>query len=115
MVAFNFKEQFVPNIKKGIKKQTIRKTIRCKKGDKLELYTGMRTKQCKKIKDTICIDIYPIAITENKLSSGRTQLITKTNLDNFAIKDGFKNWEDFKLFFKIHYGLPFYGYVYIFE
>jgi hypothetical protein len=115
MVAFNFKEQFVSAIKQGTKTQTIRQSIRCKEGDILQLYTGMRTKQCKKIKDTVCEFIYPITITEDKLSSRRTQLIRKQDLNNFARKDGFKDYEELKAFFKTNYGLPFSGYVYTFK
>lgn len=115
MVAFNFKEQFVLAIKQGTKTQTIRQTIRCKEGDILQLYTGMRTKQSKKLKDVVCEYIYPITITEDKLISRRTQLTQKKDLNNFARKDGFKDYEELKAFFKAHYGLPFSGYVHTFK
>ena len=50
MVAYNFQKQFADAVERGEKRQTIRAPRRdgrhAKVGDKLQLYTGMRTKQC---------------------------------------------------------------------
>lgn len=51
MVAFNFMPQFAPLVASGTKTQTIRQTARAKPGDRLQLYTGQRTKACRKLVD----------------------------------------------------------------
>jgi hypothetical protein len=48
----------------GKKLSTIRQKKRCKVGDKMQLYTGQRTKGCKKILDATCIGTAQITITE---------------------------------------------------
>lgn len=60
MPALNFQWHFAPLIRDDIKTSTIRKERKdgrahCKPGDVLKLYTGMRTKQCKLIKEVRCI------------------------------------------------------------
>lgn len=64
MPAYSFQQRFVPMVKEGTKKQTIR-TFRKSPpriGQKAHLYTGMRTKNCQKlikdspdIKDVKCV------------------------------------------------------------
>lgn len=52
MAAYNFKSQFVPKIESGEKTQTVRrigKRVHAKPGQPVQLYTGMRTKKCRKI------------------------------------------------------------------
>ena len=44
MVSFNFQHEFAEPILTGIKIQTIRGKARCKPGDPMNLFTGMRTK-----------------------------------------------------------------------
>ena len=112
MVAFNFKPEFVDLIKSGIKTQTIREKARCKIGDNLQLYTGMRTKACKKIIDAVCTSITPIYIDSGseivKLGSHR---LNAAQLEELAIKDGFNNDDNFLLFFNDNYGEFFNGYL----
>ncbi|MEM6837667.1 MAG: ASCH domain-containing protein [Cyanobacteria bacterium P01_C01_bin.120] len=58
MVAYNFKSQFADLVRQGEKCQTIRATGKrrhAQVGDRLQLYTGMRTKSCKKLADAICL------------------------------------------------------------
>jgi hypothetical protein len=54
MPAYNFQKQFAPLVQSGEKRQTIRtlgKRSHAQPGNKLQLYTGMRTKQCRKLVD----------------------------------------------------------------
>lgn len=37
MVAINFKPEFAEPVESGVKRQTIRQTARCRRGDKTEL------------------------------------------------------------------------------
>ena len=52
MVAYSLKPRFIPPILSGAKRQTIRAISRRRHaipGETLQLYTGMRTKQCRLI------------------------------------------------------------------
>ena len=64
MPAYNFQRQFVGPILALEKPHTIRPERKnpTEVGDALYLYTGMRTKQCKLIATTPCIDVKWIGI-----------------------------------------------------
>lgn len=114
MVAFNFKKEFAPDVESGEKTQTIREKLRCKVGDKLQLYTGQRTKSCRKLMDTICIGIAKIKIDSDcpwSLSNVEGEVHTMRNGKPFHELDGFKNAKDMVDFFEKNYGLPFEGYL----
>jgi len=65
MPALNFKKEFVPLIKKGFKKMTIRKDRKCPimEGNKLYLYSGMRTANCEKIAEAKCTEVGCLGLT----------------------------------------------------
>ncbi len=110
MPALNFKKHFAEKILKGFKKQTIRlprkRPIRV--GDKLYLYTGMRTKQCELIATTECIEVRKIELRRAKAKLGG-RIITYHDAFNLAVRDGFTGYHDMLDFFEEHYGLPFKG------
>lgn len=63
MVAYNFKSQFASLVESGAKRQTIRalgKRRHAKPGELLQLYTGQRTRYCRKLLDATCGDVTPI-------------------------------------------------------
>lgn len=67
MVAYNFREHFAPLIASGTKRQTIREIgarRHARPGDALQLYTGMRTRNCRKIlaDDPKCRGAYAIQL-----------------------------------------------------
>lgn len=65
MVAYNFKKQFVPLVESGVKRQTIRalgKRRHAQQGDALTLYTGQRTKHCRRLLDTLCSSVTTISM-----------------------------------------------------
>ena len=64
MPALNFKV-FTDKIISSEKCQTIRPVGKRKYviGDKLYLYTGQRTKQCKKLGEAVCSEVVPITLT----------------------------------------------------
>jgi hypothetical protein len=117
MVAINFKKEFVGAILAGDKAQTIRPKARCKVGDTLQLYTGQRTKYCKKISDAICTDVTPIEIHDAMIKlNGR--VLQMGEMASFVKDDGFKhkrtdalNVSEFISFFEKHYALAFKGFV----
>jgi hypothetical protein len=110
MVAINF-TVFIDKIESGAKRQTIRQTARCKVGDMLQLYTGMRHKNCRKLGDAVCEAIYPIHIEKNGYGVGDARVIIRhpIRLNAAAYLDGFKCWDDMAQFFEKQYGLPFEG------
>jgi hypothetical protein len=131
MVAINF-TVFQDKILSGEKRQTIRKAARCKPGDRLQLYTGMRTKQCRKLGDAVCMDVVGIGLSRSHLEfheHGSVEIPSERmiardiarpvklfDVDNimpheFAQIDGFSNLDDMLNFFDRNYGLPFEGVV----
>jgi hypothetical protein len=70
MPAYSFQERFVPLITDGSKNHTIRKRRArgfAKKDDTLYLYYGMRTKNCKKLREEICTDVHTIFLGHSNL------------------------------------------------
>ena len=69
MVAYNFKPQFVPLIETGAKQQTIRSPRKrhTQPGEAMQLYTGMRTKACRKLvtPDPLCISVEPLLLHDD--------------------------------------------------
>jgi len=124
MVAYSFKERFIEPIRRGLvspypdtngvrpKRQTIRAVGRrrhARPGDILQLYYGMRTKQCRRIGvarcstvdevrilfDTSALRQYVIASIETVETSGsRTHRLYQTvrELNSFALSDGFPDY-----------------------
>ncbi len=118
MPAFNFKPQFADDVESGKKPQTIRAErkdgrVPCKVGDTITLYTGMRTKACRKLGVGKCTGVTPVSIHE--YPAGTPQLFIAgamiLNEDDFAQADGFENSAEFYKFFEDTHGLPFRGWL----
>lgn len=100
MVAYNFQKQFVTEIQAGKKHQTIRayrkNNRHARVGERLQLYTGLRTKNCRKLfdKDPICnaVDSVEIYIKEagqiEQIVLNGTHL-NSNEIEEFAKADGF--------------------------
>jgi hypothetical protein len=113
MVAYSFKAQFADAVAAGTKHQTIRangKRRHARPGDKLQLYTGMRTKACRKLRDAVCHDACPILIERDKVFTFHPQeIFLGDDLERLAKADGFKTWTEMRDFFETNHGLPFSG------
>lgn len=106
----------VENGKPYWKRQTIRKLRKrpFKVGDILYLYTGLRTKNCRKIGEAFCTEIEEIKLClsssipwayEKRFTVDRDywKLLTTPELDQLAIDDGFNSlMEMWKWFQKTH-------------
>lgn len=100
MVAYSFAPQFVAPIAARTKLQTVRahRTRHARVGEAIQLYTGMRTKQCCKIVDVdpVCIDVRSILIdvdpADRRLIS-RIHIecvsLSPWDIEDFAKSDGF--------------------------
>ncbi|HEY4112905.1 MAG TPA: hypothetical protein VGM17_02485 [Rhizomicrobium sp.] len=98
MVAYSFKRQFIEPIRSGSKRQTIRaeRKRHARIGETLQLYTGMRTKQCMLIGTAVCSGVDPIEIdfVGDEIAIGaRPPFCGAAALDRFARADGFADWK----------------------
>jgi hypothetical protein len=111
MPALNFQKQFAPKVESGEKRQTIRAERKnpIKRNDHLYLYTGMRTKSCRKLRDATCVNVEPVEILENGVMTLSGIVLNRKMKDVIAIKDGFENWNEMWLWFKNTHGFPFKG------
>src|SRR6266404_9068991 len=106
MVAYSFRPRFVDPILGGRKRQTIRAIGRrrhARRGDPLQLYTGMRTKHCRLIGRATCIDVVEVGLrfAEDKdLEDVITNPPRSVDLDEFARRDGFADWDEMKAFWR---------------
>jgi hypothetical protein len=134
MVAYSFRPRFVDAIKLGLgkyafegsqsifgpKRQTIRaigKRRHARSGELLQLYTGMRTRQCKLIGYARCTEVLIIVIAFGKTPNSTIISIDEharymgTGLTTFARLDGFSDWDDMLSFWEKEHGTeqPFRG------
>ena len=124
MPALNFKKEFAHLVELGLKDpnhpNAKRQTIRAqrkdgrdpKPGDHLYLYTGMRTVSCRKIGDTTCKSVEPIAIEGSGKVVVGTKVMNLEEEEKFARADGFPSACEFLSFFEKTHGFPFYGFLY---
>lgn len=113
MVAFNFAPEFADAVASGEKRQTIRQTKRGKVGDRVQLYTGQRTKACRKLvdPDPVLEVVDYVGIRPDYLTVGDVRK-HPADIDAFARQDGFENYRAMVAWFEKKYGSPyFYGYV----
>ncbi len=106
MPAYNFKKEFAHAVETGQKMQTIRPERRrpTKPGERLKLYTGMRTKNCRLLVDTICKNVRPVEIHSTHIVVGGLVLSSEERIE-LAANDGFDSLELFYDFFRNIYGL----------
>ncbi len=104
---------FIDKILSGEKRQTIRRASpkwgNVKAGDKLTLYTGLRTKACRKLGEAVVESITPIVLLPAEEDcETRTALWSirpcAYDLKSMIFADGFESVDDFWKFFVEHYG-----------
>jgi hypothetical protein len=120
MPLYNFKVRFADAVATGQKCQTIRKRRRGdrdpKVGDTLYLYTGIRTKRARKLRQAITTRVRPIRI-DARMQEGALQplvtldddVLTIDDVRMLANKDGFRDAREFLSWFEEVHGLPFAG------
>lgn len=97
MVAYSFKSAFVADIEARIKRQTIRlpRPRHARPGERVQLFQGMRTKQCRKIiPDPVCAGIDRVVIDTRDRDlhleiNGCVLDVASPEADAFARADGF--------------------------
>lgn len=101
MVSFNFQPEFIPDIESGRKVGTIRRTLRCQPGQKMHLYTGLRTRECRLIAVKECNQVLRCIIEPRGVALAKPQYkgepfglaqLELSGSDIFAMADGFRNF-----------------------
>lgn len=123
MPAINFKAQFADDVEWGHKRQTVRAHRKdgrdhAKVGDRLKLYTGMRTKSCRLLGtakvtriDTIWMDAVSMKLNGKHVFSTLHSRDDPPTDNEFAQADGFDGFTQMANWFEDVHGLPFEGVV----
>jgi len=117
MPSLNFQKQFADLVSGGQKTQTIRanRKFPIKVGDTLHLFTGMRTKACRKLGVGRCISVKEIAIGVgihyDEIMGGDCLYLTTAERAKLARADGFSCATELLDWFRSTHGLPFCGHV----
>lgn len=126
MPLLNFQKQFASGVRASVdeayklrsKEKPKRTTIRAmrkrpfKKGDKLYLYTGLKTKNCHKLGEAICTkaELCKMDYKDSELTiSMDDRKLTWEEIIRLANIDGFSAVYDFIKWFQDNYGFPFIG------
>jgi len=114
MPALNYQARFAPLVESGQKRQTIR-AMRKRPfvaGDTLYHYTGMRTKACRKLLESVCHDA--VVIEMGGAPNQEWVMLNRIYLDAddiflIARADGFQCGVDMLDWFRKVHGFPFKG------
>ena len=114
MPLIGYKIQFAPLVKFGKKRQTIRAMRKrpFKVGDRLYHYTGLRTKNCRKLLESDCKEVQQIIIDKKGDVYIDGRCLYESAKESFAYTDGFRGYEKWRQmlnFFEKNHGLPFEG------
>ena len=111
MPALNFKTRFAEAVEWGAKVETIRARRKrpIKVGDRLYLYTGQRTKSCRKLGEGRCHTIKSVCIWPDSIVIEGVKIPWGWHADCFARRDGFEDWPEMRDWFVGERGLPFRG------
>jgi hypothetical protein len=109
MALLGFKKRFAPKVRGGKKRQTIRnfRKYPIRVGETLYLYTALRTKYSEKLREAKCksVDVITISFNTGSISYGSEILTKDHELDSFAKKDGFNDWNDMRDFWIQEHGV----------
>jgi hypothetical protein len=108
MVAYSFQKRFIKPIEDGSKRQTIRgkgKRRHANVGDQLQLYFAQRTQHCRKIIDDVpCLgqSVCVLTLEHGEITGAEVDGQKLTDLDAFAVADGFEDIDDMSQFWREH-------------
>ena len=97
MALLGFQKWKADKVVRGECRQTIRarRAHPVKVGDWLILATGVRTKNYRRIADTVCTEAFPIQAASAPHGNGYMWLdITRKQLNDLAMRDGFESASD---------------------
>lgn len=117
-MLIGFKKQFAHLVESGEKTQTVRSFPKRvpRIGETAYLYTGLRTKGCRKLGEAIIEGISVVMINWHSMKlahfcQDKSQPLAGTGFDieRFAVLDGFSCWKEMRDWFEATHGLPFEG------
>lgn len=99
MVAYNFMAQFAEPVSDGRKPHTVRangKRRHAIRGDRLQLYTGMRSPKCRLLREVLCIGSWPVHLPAcSEFGPGvwsiNHRVLSQLQMRALAQADGFKD------------------------
>lgn len=114
MPLLNFQSRFAPHVESGEKRQTIRAYRKDgrdpKVGDRLYLYTGARTKACRKLGEATVRRVTTFEIEAPVLAvGGKIYGIRDRRIRAIALRDGFSSADAMVHWFRKVHGFPFRG------
>lgn len=118
MPGLGFSPRFADLVESGKKVQTIRSPRKhpIRRGDRVYLWTGLRTPKARKLGEGIVELVEPIALSECRdtltleIGRGARALFHGRRWDHaLAIADGFESFEALVAWFRDAHGLPFRG------
>lgn len=114
MSLLGFKARFAGPVERREKRQTIRAKVNGHAvGRPIQLYTGLRTKSCRKLvaDDPVCTSIAPVVIGATGFCKIGGEVLGGKRLADFAVADGFAGVADFFEFFRQPDGSDFVGFL----
>jgi hypothetical protein len=114
MYVANFQTRFVALVEQGKKRQTIRAERKDGRqprvGDTIRLYAGMRTKNCRRLGDSVIASVDRITIADDGVRiEGR--LLMGVERHALAVADGFSDWTAMRDWFSKAHGPEFWGWL----
>lgn len=96
MVAYSFKSRFAAPILAGTKAQTIRadRKRHARPGELVQLYIGMRTRQCRRLGEARCVEVLPVKmdLIVGLVMAGDGWIRQIPDLHALARQDDFQDW-----------------------
>ena len=108
MPAYNFQARFAASVSDGTKPHTIRERA-AKVGSTAYLFTGMRTKACKRLGQGTITACTPIEVGNHNGSPKcklKGRFITSKAFETLALADGFASTREMLNWFTSTYGHP---------
>lgn len=108
---YNFRDQFAAKVEAGEKLQTMRlerrDKKRPKKGDRVQLFCGLRTKHCRKLAVGTVTACFSVVLELGEASAHALIVddlrLSATASEHFAKQDGFDSAKDMREFFRKQY------------
>ncbi len=119
MPLLNFHKRFADAVQQSKKRTSIRAHRKrpINPGDRLYLYTGLRTKHTRKLGESTCIEIHHVRIKRTNFTTKNlrylfylnSKRLTPKQVEALAIADGLDGAQDLFEWIEKNHGFPFYG------
>ena len=116
MPSLNFHERFVEAVESGRKRQSIRRRWKDGRfpfhpGQRLYLYTGLRTRAARKLGEGIIRRVEPVLIRQPGPVLVNGRILDDCHVEALARNDGFRDFEQMMRWWRATHDLPFEGFI----